>query len=85
MGKAYNAILRGNHIEWETDSPPVNTDAGIKVQVMIAEQSKSENRGEHLMDIMERLAQTSKTPWPEDAAAWQREIRKDRPLPGRKE
>ncbi len=87
MGKTYNAILRGNTIEWKTDSPPVDTQEGIQVQITVLKQSEltEEERKEKLFDALEALAQSSTTPWPEDPAAWQREIRKDRPLPGRED
>ena len=85
MGKTYNAILRGNQIEWETDSPPINTESGVKVQVTVQKQSEltEEERKAKLFAALEALAQNSKTLWPEDPTAWQREIRQDRPLPGR--
>ena len=85
MNKTYNATVRGNTIEWETDSPPADTEEGIQVQITVLKQYEGteEERKAKLFDALERLAHTSKTPWPEDPVAWQREIRRDRPLPGR--
>lgn len=85
MYKTYNATMRGNQIEWETDSPPVDTEAGVKVQITVLKQFEGteEERKEKLFAALEKLAHEGKTPWPEDPAAWQREIRQDRPLPGR--
>ena len=85
MGKTYNAILRGNTIEWKADSPPVDTEEGVQVEITVRKQfaGTEEERKAKLFAALENLAHTSKTQWPEDPVAWQREIRQDRPLPGR--
>lgn len=88
MHKTYDAVLRGDKLEWKTGKPTLNTESGIDVQITIAEPLSAKEdyeRGEEIYALLEKLASQSNTPWPEDPVAWQREIRKDRPLFGREE
>ncbi len=84
MPETYRAIVRGNTIEWEGDAPdPGNA---VKVDVKVRQSSYlevQEPNGRRAMAALERIAQKGGISSIVDPVAWQREIRKDRPLPGR--
>ncbi len=86
MLHTYNAILRGNEIEW-LDEKPEGAGAGrpLKVQVKIVEEESEQKKpnGKLAAEILEKLSRSDPFKDIEDPVAWQREIRKDRPLPGR--
>ena len=48
-------------------------------------QSKDPARSQKIFEILTRLTKLPHNSFPDDAVAWQREIRKDRPLLGREE
>ena len=87
--KTYSAILHGDRLEW-LGEPPVETndDGVVRVEVKIlgseSHASSDVERRRRAVDALRRLAESG---WdaPEDSVAWQREIREDRPLPGREQ
>lgn len=82
MTKTYEAILRGDHIEWVDGRPPeAELNVRFKVSVTVIEPVHS---GEAMAAILQRMSETIDVQAIfGDAAEWQREQRKDRPLPGR--
>ncbi len=50
---------------------------------MLEEESEEEKRGQQMADALSKLAESGAFSGIEDPSAWQREIRRDRPLPGR--
>ncbi len=84
MGKTYNAILRGNTIEWKADSPSVDTESGVKVQITVMKQYEGteEERKAKLRAALKKLASLPSS-FPDDLVEWQKGTRQDRPLPGR--
>lgn len=85
MLTTYEAILKGNHIEWR-DEVPERAVAGEAVAVHITlldeQTSVKHENGQRMADALSKLAQT-KSMDGADARNWQREIRLDNPLIGR--
>jgi hypothetical protein len=87
MLNTYQAILRDNHLEW-VEKVPAHLMAGQAVQVYVTVLDQTPlvtNRGKRMAEFLERLAASNAFKDIDDPSEWQREIRKDRPLPGREE
>ena len=83
MLQTYTGILSAGQIEWDV-APPEGE--GVRVTVTLeSEAPKPHFRNEVLADILERLAASDIHKHFPDPLEWQREIRRDRPLPGREE
>jgi hypothetical protein len=85
--QTYRAILKGNRLEW-TDAEPTDLNAEQPVEVTIVnpqDPSGALARGRRMAQALERLAATNALEHIKDPVAWQRELRKDRPLPNRDE
>ena len=83
--QTYRAILKGNRIEW-TDPEPTDLNPEQPVQVTILDTLDSTDaiaRGQRMAKALERLAASNALSEITDPVEWQREIRKDRPLPDR--
>ena len=79
----YRAILRGDRLEW-TDPSPVDLNPEQPVEVIILDApEQTANRGKRMAEALEKLAASDAFSEISDPSEWQREIRKDRPLPGR--
>ena len=86
MLEKYRATIHGNTIEWEGDGPDdvKNKDAvDVYVTLVNDEAPLSEPNGKRAVEILKRIADRGGIRSIPDPVAWQREIRKDRPLPGR--
>lgn len=81
--QTYRAILKGNRLEW-TDSEPTDLNPEQPVEVTILdEQDRLADRRRRMAEALENLAAADAFSEISDPVEWQREIRKDRPLPGR--
>jgi len=81
--QTYRAILKGNRLEW-TEPGPVDLNPEQPVEVTILEEPhQTEDRGKRMAEALEKLAASDAFSEISDPVEWQREIRKDRPLPGR--
>ena len=81
--ETYRAILRGNRLEW-TDQGPVDVNPEQPVEVTILDEpDQTATRRKRMAEALEKLAATDAFSEISDPVEWQREIRKDRPLPGR--
>jgi len=72
-------------LEW-TDAAPTDLNAEQSVEVTIVSSPTDSDvvaRGRRMVEILERLAAMNAFSEISDPSEWQREIRKDRPLPGR--
>lgn len=84
----YDATVKGDHINWDNGSPHELSDGRtirIRAIVIEAEPTNSpQTRGQRMAAALRELAKSD--PFAGiDPVEWQREIRKDRPLPGREE
>ena len=85
MEEKYKATIHGDTIEWGGDIPEeVAKDGIMEVYVTRVQETKnSEPNGKQAMAILQKIADRGGIQSILDPVAWQREIRKDRPLPGR--
>jgi len=82
MRHTYQAVLRGNELEW-TDEAPQRLDDGRPVHVSVTILESSASQGERMAEALGELARMNAMAEVTDPAAWEREQRQDRPLPGR--
>jgi hypothetical protein len=85
MADKYRATLHGDRLEWENGSPPLSDEPnGVAVEVSIVKRLKKPD-GKKMAAALRALANLPDGGIKsiKDPVKWQREIRKDRPLPGR--
>jgi hypothetical protein len=86
MVRTYRALLRGNRLEWLEEAPESENDHPLRVQVTILDQgtaAEEVSRGQAMAALLEQIAARGRLAAIEHPVKWQREIRQDRPLPGR--
>lgn len=87
MSEKYRATIHGNTIEWEGAEPSEllqNSEITVEVSVVAKPQSKRQRPDSRkAIAALERIAAHGGVESIADPVNWQREIRKDRPLPGR--
>ncbi len=83
MSETYKAIVRGNTIEYQGEAPDANNALEVEVKVRELPRQTPEPNGRRAMAALGRIADKGGIRSIVDPVAWQREIRKDRPLPGR--
>lgn len=82
MLQTYEGVLEGDHVRWAGEAPA--TDRPLRVRVTILEEERSrEERGQKMANALSKLASSGAFSDIDDPSEWQREIRRDRPLPGR--
>jgi hypothetical protein len=91
MLRTFEALLKGKVLEWTNDAPQ-QSDRPLKVYVTLLEEKLEEKssisaeiRRQKIVEILEKLAASQTFAEMADPVAWQREMRQDRPLPGRDE
>lgn len=85
MSATYAGILRDNHIEWTTPEPPKLPAEGVRVQVTLLDAvPDSKSQGQQMAAALARLAANHAVQSIPDPLAWERELRQDRDLPGRR-
>lgn len=83
MLRTYEGILEGNRVRWAGEKVP-DTDRPLRVHVtVLEEETEKETQGQKMGDALAKLAESSAFSTVDDPSAWQREVRHDRPLPGR--
>lgn len=89
MPTTYRAVLKGNRFEWRGEIPPeIAAQRAVPVEVTVLRDegfgsSRAPGAGERMAAALEKLAASNAVADIEDPVEWQREIRRDRPLPGR--
>lgn len=88
MLNTYKAILKNDHLEWDEEIPNnLPKETGVAVYVTILDKPidipGDISRGHRMAEALAQLAEANSLPEISDPAAWEREIRKDRPLPDR--
>ena len=84
MERTYMAVLYKGRLEWMGTHPEIDPDRQIEVKVVISEDQATwpvDNR--KAVAALRALAEQGGIESIKDPVAWQREIRRDRPLPGR--
>jgi hypothetical protein len=88
MIRTYKALLRGNSLEWIGEAPERSEDSPMTVEITVPEEShpaEARSRGNEMAAILEKLAESGAISDITDPTAWQRDLRRDRSLPGRAE
>ena len=84
MERTYWAVLHKGRLEWMGTRPEIDSDRHIEVKVVISEeQARSPVDSKKAAAALRELAESGAFLGIDDPVEWQREIRKDRPLPGR--
>lgn len=86
MRPTYKALLHGDHLEWDDDVPDeARGQASTTVLVTFVgnKGDVDESRGRRMADALGRLAARGGPSIVGPATEWQRDLRADRPLPGR--
>jgi hypothetical protein len=87
MLATYKAILKGNHLEWREEAPePLPRDRELAVMVTILDEPASPGqpgRGSRMAEALERLAKAGGIREIDDPLKWERDLRREPPLPGR--
>lgn len=84
MLPTYPAILRGGSLDWG-DHPPPLPSGSVPVHVTILASPTPAADGSAMVAALEALAAAGGPAGFGDPVEWQREVRDDRPLPGRDE
>lgn len=88
MMPTYPATLRDGRIEWgQEGAPKLAPNESVQVYItIVASPLRQTSNGAAMAAALEAIAKAGgPTGFPEDVVEWQREERKDRPLPGRDE
>jgi len=86
MLEKYSATISGNTIEWNGEVPPsLRNDDPVDVYVTVADEAMimNEPNGKRAAAALQKIADRGGVKSIPDPDKWLREIRKDRPLPGR--
>lgn len=86
MMRTYRALLHGNRLEWLEEAPASQTDVPVSVHVTVLEHEpipEQATRGHAMAALLEKLAERHTFASILDPVQWQRDLRYDRPLPGR--
>ncbi len=87
MLATYKATLKGDRLQWQEDnSRPPSSVQPVNVLVTVLEvplAADESERGKRMKEALNKLAVRNTLTDIADAAQWERDIRQDRPLPGR--
>ena len=81
METTYEAVIHADHVEWPDGAPDLSQP--VRARVVILDEAPPLSRGQEMVAALEAIAAAGIFDHIDDPVAWQREIRKDRPLPGR--
>lgn len=89
MDHGYDAVLRGDTLEWIGARPVgLPQDEAVEVEVVLKTVKSfdaEEERKRKIGEALDALVKLNPFRDIDDPVAWQREIRADRPLPGRED
>ena len=83
MLRTYEGTLRGDRIDWSGEAPTPKRALRVHVTVL-DEGDVDESQGRRMAAALERLAESGAFTGIDDPSEWQREVRTERPLPGRR-
>ncbi len=85
MQETYEAILRGDRLEWSGESrpDPAKGNRPVAVRVTVLDNTVPAGDGRLMAEALKRLAASRALPDLTDPSSWQREVRRERPLPNR--
>lgn len=84
MLKTYPALIVDGHVEWLDQVPPESSSGPMKVEVAVVtlpvHPLSDDERRQRLRALFEKMKLENGFASIPDPVAWQRELRKDRPL-----
>ncbi len=80
MLKSYHGILNGDRIEWQGDAPQTSGPVAVDVSINEAP-TRTRSDGKRMAEIAREIAKSGTFDAIKDPVEWQREMRRDRPLP----
>ncbi len=87
MLEKYRATIHGNTIVWNGEVPEplndTNTSVEVSVEILSPKPEPRKPNGAKMVEALEKLSALGGVKSIPDPDAWLREIRRDRPLPGR--
>ena len=84
MLEKYRATIHGDRIEWNNEVPKsVRDKKTITVDVAVVAAKSKKPNGKKMAEALGKIAAKGGISSIKDPVKWQREIRKDRQLPGR--
>ena len=83
MLRTYEGTLRGDQIDWSGEAP--TPERALRVHVTVLDEEDADgSQGRRMAAALERLAESGAFADLDDPSEWQREVRAERPLPGRR-
>ena len=86
MLEKYRATIHGNVVEWDGEEPNDLKNRGeitVDVTVISKKARLKKPNGKKMAEALAKLAESGAAKKFGNPLKWQREVRKDRPLPGR--
>ena len=83
MSRVYEGVLKNDHIEWRGEPPPKGRP--VQIQATVLEEKPDAERGARMAASLSKLAKSGTAKKFGDPVEWQRQVRRDRPLPGRED
>lgn len=83
MSRTYEGVLKDDRVHWTGESPSSTRPLRVRVTVVSKDESQPVDRGERMAQALAELADMDAFRDIDDPSAWQRQVRTDRPLPGR--
>lgn len=82
MTRMYEAILKGDRLEWKGDAPKhLGTEHAVAVHITLWDEPLDESdrldQGQHMAAALEQLAAIHALPGIEDPVGWERELRQE--------
>ncbi len=89
MLRTFKATIKNNHVEWDKDiQGQINSESPIPVYITLldeSEQNDIEYQGKCMILALNQLVNINACTDITDPANWEREIRRERQLPGRQD
>lgn len=84
MLRTYEGVLEDGRVRWTGEEAPA-PDRPLRVHVTVLEEEPADRkkRGRRMADALSKLADGDAFGGIDDPSEWQRDLRQDRPLPGR--
>lgn len=85
MLKTFTATLQNNNLQWTDETPNINPNVPVKVQITLSEETvtnENSSDGKKMADALRKIANNN-TLTDINPQIWQQQTRRDRTLPYR--
>ncbi len=83
MQKTYDAILKGDTVQWQNGRP--DSAKPVPVRITLLNEGSSTSNGPAMANALAEIASRNELSIEADPVEWQREMRKDRSISAREE